>query len=132
MKEEKAKFAVRLRTAMRDARIDESGTVLMKRFNARYRGVSVTSQTVSGWLSGKSMPRQDKVRTLADVLGVDFAYLLLGKKPQGGVKEGETPWLERASVKEKGAIDAFLDLPVPQRELISELIEVLAKASGLR
>ena len=132
MKEEKAKFSARLRTALRDAGIDESGTVLMKRFNARYRGVSVTSQTVSGWLSGKSMPRLDKVRTLADVLGVDFGYLLLGKKSQGGVREDELSWLNRATAKEKAVIDAFLDLPARQRELISELIEGLAKASGLR
>ena len=133
MKEEKTKFAARLRAAMRDARIDESGTVLMKRFNARYSGVSVTSQTVSGWLGGKSMPRQDKVRTLADVLDVDFAYLLTGKKPPGGVRETDaSSWRERASAKEKSAIDTFLDLPIKHRELVSAMIEALAAASGLR
>ena len=52
MKEEQAQFAERLRAALREAGIEESAVALMKRFNSRYGGASVTSQAVSGWLLG--------------------------------------------------------------------------------
>ncbi len=79
MKQEQVQFAERLRAALRDAGIEQSAVALMKRFNSRYGGASVTSQAVSGWLLGKSMPRQDKLRALADLLDVDLVYLQTGE-----------------------------------------------------
>lgn len=42
----------------------------------------VASEAVSKWFKGVSMPRQPKMRELADLLGVDVVWLQLGEDPE--------------------------------------------------
>ena len=70
MKDEKAEFSVRLRAALKAAGLDASAAVLERRFNSRYAGAAVTAQAISGWLNGKAIPRQDKIRVLAAIVGM--------------------------------------------------------------
>ncbi|WP_146907453.1 helix-turn-helix domain-containing protein [Arenimonas daejeonensis] len=130
MKEEQARFSERLRAALRDAGIEESAVALMKRFNSRYGGTSVTSQAVSGWLNGKSMPRQDKLRSLAELLDVDLHYLQTGEGKSKLLREGRAAWPESVTPEERQAIEAFLGLPEPSRRLVGQLIDALAKIPG--
>lgn len=127
MKEEQSQFAARLRAALREAGIEESAVALMKRFNSRYGGASVTSQAVSGWLLGKSMPRQDKLRSLAELLDVDLHYLQTGEGKAKLLREGRAVWPDSVTPEERKAIEAFLGLPGPARQLVSQLIDALAK-----
>lgn len=127
MKQEQVQFAERLRAALRDAGIEQSAVALMKRFNSRYGGASVTSQAVSGWLLGKSMPRQDKLRALADLLGVDLVYLQTGAGTPRLLREGRPAWPDAVTAEERKAIEAFLGLPGPERRLVEQLIAALAK-----
>ena len=64
MDKEKAAFAKRLREALEARGIEASAAVVEKRFNSRYDGAAVTAQAISGWLNGKSIPKQDKLRVL--------------------------------------------------------------------
>jgi hypothetical protein len=128
MKDEKAEFAARLRAALKEARIEASPVVLEKRFNSRYEGAPVTSQAISGWLNGKSIPRQDKLRVLAAMLGVD-AYALQyggegGSRPRVGEVAGA--W-EGLSPAERAMVDAYITLAPPQRKLVRELVAALAE-----
>lgn len=125
MDKEKADFARRLRTALRDAGIEASATVLEKRFNSRYDGIPVTAQAISGWLSGRYLPRQDKIRVLAALVGMDPHVLQYGGKAQVG--EGRLAW-DAMTAPDRAMVDAFLSLPAPQRKVVRDLVAFLARA----
>lgn len=125
MKDEKAEFSARLRAALKEARIDASPAVLEKRFNSRYEGAPVTSQAISGWLNGKAIPRQDKLRVLAAMLGMDAHVLQYGGARQR-VGEAKGVW-EGLSPAERAMVDAYIALAPPQRKLVRELVAALAE-----
>jgi hypothetical protein len=54
---------------------------LNTRFNLRYWGRSISIHAARNWLLGVSLPRQDKLRVLADWLRVSPEALLLGAAP---------------------------------------------------
>lgn len=124
MDKEKADFAKRLRAALHDAGVEASAVVLEKKFNSRYGGVPVTAQAISGWLSGRYMPRQDKLRVLAAIVGMDPHVLQYGGKAR--VNEGRPDWSEAMGPRDRAMVDAYLSLPAPRRQLVRELIEALA------
>lgn len=123
MKDEKAEFSARLRAALKDARIEASPAVLEKRFNSRYEGAPVTSQAISGWLNGKAIPRQDKLRVLASLVGIDAHVLQYGGRARVGEARGA--W-EGLSPAERAMVDAYVSLAPPQRKLVRELVAALA------
>lgn len=124
MDKEKADFARRLREALRDAGIEASAAVLEKRFNARYKdGPPVTAQAVSGWLAGRYLPKQDKIRVLAEIVGTDPHLLRFGGRPRIG--EARPEW-DRLAPQDRAMLDAFAHLPLAQRKLVRELIAALA------
>ena len=90
MDKEKAAFAARLRAALEAKGIEASPAVLERRFNSRYGGTAVTAQAISGWLNGKSMPKQDKLRVLAAIVGMEPHELLFGARDAVG--EGKLDW----------------------------------------
>lgn len=131
MKDEKAEFAARLRAALQAANIEPSAAVVEKRFNSRYAGAPVTAQAISQWLNGKVIPRQDKIRVLAALVGVDPHVLQYG----GGrsrVGEGRAEWAEGMAAQDRAMVDAYLHLAPSQRKLVRELIAALAGAAGKR
>jgi hypothetical protein len=124
MKDEKAEFSARLRAALKDAHIEASASVLEKRFNARYDGPSVTAQAISGWLNGKAIPKQDKIRVLAAIVGLEPHELQFGGRARVG--EGRAQWAEAMGPQERAMVDAYLSLPAPQRRLVRELVMALS------
>lgn len=130
MKDEKAEFAARLRTALKEARIEASPVVLEKRFNSRYEGAPVTSQAISGWLNGKAIPRQDKLRVLAAMLGMDAHVLQYGgSRARSRVGEVAEAW-EGLSPAERAMVDAYITLAPPQRKLVRDLVAALVEKGG--
>lgn len=78
---EKAAFAKRLRDLLEPLRI-RGGTKLAEQFNLRYRGErQVTPQTAHKWLSGTTIPKPDKLQTLAEWLNVKEHWLHYGPSP---------------------------------------------------
>lgn len=85
--EEKAAFSERLKFAMKRAPEKLRGsTDLALHFNLRHRGDHpVSPQTVHKWLSGRTIPTDDKLRTLAGWFKVDVHWLHYGPSPGGVV-----------------------------------------------
>lgn len=122
MKDEKAGFATRLRHALAAAGIERSAAVIEKRFNARYNGPPVTAQAVSMWLNGRAIPRQDKMRVLAALVGLNPHELQYGGRR---VSEGRGPW-KAMHVQDRAMIDTYLNLPAARRKLVRDLVAVLS------
>lgn len=124
---EKLEFAERLRDAMTRAGYAARPSVLEREFNTRYWGASVTLQAVSRWLNGQAIPSQDKLQTLAEWLKVEPQVLRFGERVALSVQEHRQRWEEKLSYQERETVDAFLQLPAPQRKLIREVILTFAK-----
>jgi len=131
MKDEKAEFSARLRAALQAANIEVSASVLEKRFNSRYGGAPVTAQAISQWLNGKVIPRQDKIRVLAALVGVD-PYVLQYGAGRSRVGEVRPDWTESLSTQDRAMVDAFLHLPAAQRRLVRELVAMLTALAGAK
>jgi transcriptional regulator with XRE-family HTH domain len=125
--DEKAAFSKRLTLALRRSSEPVQGaTELALRFNLRYDGDPVTAQTAHKWMTGRSIPTNDKLTTIAKWLGVDEHWLHYGppsKRPPVSVKQsGEQGQLTPEVVALVGKIQA---LPPHRRYLIEELVEQL-------
>ncbi len=78
---EKAAFAKRLKDLLEPLKI-RGGTKLAEQFNLRYHGERpVTPQTAHKWLTGTTIPKPDKLRTLAEWLNVKEHWLHYGPPP---------------------------------------------------
>lgn len=78
-KDEKAAFSRRLELALRRSAEPVTGaTELALRFNLRHHGSAVSPQTAHKWLSGRAIPTNDKLATLADWLNVNAHWLHYG------------------------------------------------------
>src|SRR6218665_3911506 len=120
MDKEKAAFARRLRQALDARGIEASAAVIEKRFNSRYDGAAVTAQAISGWLNGKSLPRQDKLRVLAAMVGMEPHELQFGGK--AAVGEAKLDWSQSLGTPDRTMVDAYLSLPTTQRKLVRDLV----------
>ena len=130
MDKEKVAFAARLRGALEAKGIEASPVVVEKRFNSRYEGAAVTQQAISGWLNGKSIPKQDKLRVLAVLVGMEPHELQYGGTSR--VSEGKLNWADGLGVQDRMMVDAFLALPSVQRKLVRDLIAMLASSVDAR
>ena len=124
MNDERQEFSQRLAQAMQKAGYEPRPNVLLKVFNSRYRGASVTAMTISRWLGGRAIPNQDKLQVLADLFGVEPQALRYGKAGKGRVAESQGTW-PALGVRERQVIEAYLALPPKRRELVGELVEAL-------
>lgn len=125
--DEKLAFAQRLRDAMQRAGYPLRPVVLEREFNTRYWGRSVTLQAVRRWLRGESIPSQDKLQVLAEWLKVEPQVLRFGEQVAKSVQEHRQRWDEKLTYQERETVDAYLQLPAPQRKLIREVILTFAK-----
>lgn len=125
--EEKSAFTKRLRLALRRSQeAVEGATELAIQFSLRYEGTAISPQTAHKWLSGRSVPTEDKLVTLANWLNVDKHWLHYGPSPEkselsakaaGKKNSVNAPSKEAVTLAQK--IQA---LPPHQRYLIEELV----------
>jgi transcriptional regulator with XRE-family HTH domain len=125
--DEKLAFAQRLRDAMQRAGYPLRPVVLEREFNTRYWGRSVTLQAVRRWLRGESIPSQEKLQVLAEWLKIEPQVLRFGDQVARSVQEHRQRWDEKLTYQERETVDAYLQLPAPQRKLIREVILTFAK-----
>lgn len=128
--DQKLEFAERLQRAMRTAGLEPRPGVLLALFNAHYWGRSVTFQAVSRWMRGQSIPSQDKLLVLAEILKVEPEILRFGEGVRKSLQDRKQRWDEGVGYLERETFDTFLKLPAPQRKLIREVILTFAKAHG--
>ena len=72
-------FAARLEQAMAAKSIKLSPTVLGNLFNSVFDGRAVTPHTARNWMLGKSMPTQEKMVVLAELLDTSAEQLRYGR-----------------------------------------------------
>ena len=125
--DDKLEFAQRLHDAMQRAGYKPRPAVLEREFNTRYWGESVTVQAVRRWLRGEAIPSQDKLQTLAEWLKVEPQVLRFGEGVAKSVREYRQRWDEKLTYIERETVDAYLQLPAPQRLVVREVILTFAK-----
>lgn len=126
--DQKLEFSERLCQAMQDAGLEPRPGVLLNIFNTRYWGRSVSFQAVSRWLRGQSIPEQDKLLVLAEVLKIEPEVLRFGEAVRQSVQEKRQRWDEGAGYLERETFDAFLQLAPEQRKIVREVILAFGKA----
>lgn len=133
LEDEKQGFSKRLKEAMRRVRVDTgSPTRIAREFNLRYHGDPVTTQAVRKWLTGRSLPSQDKIRALALWLDVPPQWLRFG---EGERKEerGQTAARQEAAPykTELGwAAKKFEQLNEPHKRMVLEVVHALLRLEG--
>jgi len=124
MKEEREAFSRRLAQAMRNADLEARPSVLMREFNLRYLGQSVSFQSASRWLHGQSIPTQDKLRLLAKLLGLEPHILRFGTSVPA-IAESPAAWQAGLKPQDHEMIDGYLALPASRRKLVRDLVAAL-------
>ena len=130
--ESRREFSERLRQAMRNAGYEPRPSVLERGFNIRYRGRSITLQSASRWLSGKSIPEQDKLQILANWLGIEPHVLRFGSPPSLDVQEQKTPLETLVEGMERETLEAFAALSSRQKKMVRAVIMELAQTGSGR
>lgn len=128
MEKASIKFAKRLRDAMQAAGYEAKPSVLEREFNLHYMGQPMTLHGVRRWLLGESLPRQDKLVALAEWLRIPPQELRYGAEIEKRVKQERARWDEGISHQEREIFEAYLNLPVPQRKVVREVILTFAQA----
>ncbi len=116
-------FAARLRHAMKEAGLKASATQLADAFNLRYWGVGITSHAARNWMIGASLPKQDKLKTLGDILQISPQDLLFGPRSEyPAVKETSenTP----LSLGDSEMLRQFLQLNKDQKKMIRHVVKL--------
>jgi transcriptional regulator with XRE-family HTH domain len=76
---ERESFSERLQQSLRNADYSpDSPTQLAREFNVRFEGRPITVHAARKWLVGEAIPTQEKLRTLAQWLGVPAEWLRFG------------------------------------------------------
>lgn len=127
MTSEQTAFAKRLMAAL-DAAGIEASPVVLEKLLPRYGGGNVTSQAISGWLTGKHVPKQANLRALAKIVGLPPHVLEHGESAKG-VREVHAAWPDHVRGHDRLAFEEFLLLPEAQRKLVRELIAVLVQGA---
>ncbi|WP_249181022.1 transcriptional regulator [Burkholderia cenocepacia] len=129
--EEKAAFSARLKLALQRRSSKPVGaTALALQFNLHFcSGSPISPQTAHKWLSGRTIPTQDKLRVLAAWLCVDLHWLHYGPSPSLSVRSVPQPLPRDASyppTSEMMTLAAKIAaLRMSGRYLIEALIDVL-------
>lgn len=120
-------FSQRLRDAMVRMGYVASPSVLEHEFNLRWPGRSISNQAAWGWLNSRSIPTQDKLQVLAEWLKTAPEVLRFGEAVRHKVREHQRRWDENLNYTEREVIDAYLQLPAPQRKVVREVVLALAQ-----
>jgi transcriptional regulator with XRE-family HTH domain len=76
---EREGFSERLQQALRNADYSpDSPTQLAREFNIRFEGRPITVHAARKWLVGEAIPTQEKLRAIAQWLGVPAEWLRFG------------------------------------------------------
>jgi hypothetical protein len=110
------KFAKRLRAAMEKAGYEPKPAVLEREFNLRYWGKPMTLHGVRRWLLGESMPKQDKLETLAEWLIVTPQHLRFGEEIGKRIDKRRARWEEAIGYREREAFELSSTCPPPAQD----------------
>jgi hypothetical protein len=120
-------FAARLEQAMVAKSIRRSSTVLANLFNAEFDGKAVTIPTVSNWMHGWTMPTQDKLLVLAELLDTSAEHLRYGRNWEKtlALQNADGSETELTSTQQQ-LVRKYIMLSSSQQRLVSDLVGELA------
>jgi transcriptional regulator with XRE-family HTH domain len=125
---EREGFSERLQQALKNAHYSpDSPTRLAREFNIRFEGRPITVHAARKWLVGEAIPTQEKLRMIAQWLGVPADWLRFGGAtgtPDGEGGNGAGPRFESADVK---LIADLQRLDEHHRQLAREFIRMLVR-----
>jgi hypothetical protein len=121
---ETSKFADRFRSALRDAGVRISATVVANEFNLRYWGDGISSHAARNWLMGVSVPKQDKLLVLSKWLKVSPEGLLFGTPPTRPTDEELKD--DHINLVDQQLISLYFTLQPEHRRVVREVVEGLA------
>jgi transcriptional regulator with XRE-family HTH domain len=124
---ERESFSGRLQLALKNAHYSpDSPTRLAREFNIRFEGRPITVHAARKWLVGEAIPTQEKLRMIAQWLGVPADWLRFGGADsalaQGGGEGGAR--FESADVK---LIADLQRLDEHHKQLAREFIRMLVR-----
>lgn len=125
---EREGFSQRLQQALKQADYSpDSPTKLAREFNIRFDGRAVTVHAARKWLVGEAIPTQEKLRMIAQWLGVPADWLRFGgpdSAAQAGESNNALPRFESADVK---LIADLQRLDEHHRQIAREFIRMLVR-----
>lgn len=129
MEDEKRAFGRRLSQGMVAKGLKPRPAVLERQFNLRYQGKPMSLHGVRRWLKGETIPAQQKVVVLAEILDLDPQELRFGRRegrPTALVREPDVRWLADLGWSDRALYQAIKSLKAPQRKVVRDLILLLA------
>lgn len=120
---ETSKFADRLRSALKEAGIRPSATVVANEFNLRYWGEGITSHAARNWLMGVSVPKQDKLLILCKWLKISPEGLLFGTPPSKSLDKNIAE--DKVNLIDQQLIVKYLLLKCEQKRIVREIVDGL-------
>ena len=125
---ERESFSQRLQQALKNAHYSpDSPTRLAREFNIRFDGRPITVHAARKWLVGEAIPTQEKLRMIAQWLGVPADWLRFGGAEQAAsldAANGGGARFESADVK---LIADLQRLDEHHRQLAREFIRMLVR-----
>ena len=92
------------------------------------RATGISNMTLSDWKRGKSVPKSDKMRKIAEYLNVSVDYLMTGKDMEFAAEMAEIDvTLSNMSERMKEYALRLNNLPSDKQELVMNLIDTLMK-----
>ncbi|HEX7643780.1 MAG TPA: hypothetical protein VF472_16350 [Burkholderiaceae bacterium] len=120
--QEKAAFTERLKTAIRS--FDEnllSPTTLAREFNRRSKSSTVAVTGAHKWLTGESIPQQQKMVVLASWLGVSVQWLRYGVSGESPVPS------DKDQKRQKKLVNNFTSLSDRDKAIVEKLIDEMLR-----
>lgn len=124
---ERESFSERLQQALKNAHYSpDSPTRLAREFNIRFEGRPITVHAARKWLVGEAIPTQEKLRMIAQWLGVPADWLRFGGAEQAASTDAVNGGarFESADVK---LIADLQRLDEHHRQLAREFIRMLVR-----
>ena len=117
-------FAARLEKAMAEKSIKHSPTVLANLFNLRFDGKAVAIITVRNWILGKSLPTQDKLVVLAQLLDTSAEQLRYGRHSEKTLTLLNADGIEtELTASQQQLVRKYIMLSASQQRLVSDLVD---------
>lgn len=127
---ERTAFSTRLQSALRNAnQAPKHPTYLAREFNFRFSGRPVTVHAARKWLVGESIPTQDKLRTLADWLGVTAEWLRFGAADESVANSAKSSDRKAGESAQSKLIANFMSLDERHRQIVIDFIAMLSLKS---
>jgi transcriptional regulator with XRE-family HTH domain len=128
---ERESFSERLQQALKNAHYSpDSPTRLAREFNIRFDGRPITVHAARKWLVGEAIPTQEKLRMIAQWLGVPAEWLRFGGADNAAPAAESGNGLSRFESADVKLIADLQRLDEHHRQIAREFIRMLVRINN--